>query len=121
MRGSLRFAVRTIRTLCCVSPTADRCSYGGTPSEPLSSSGLGHRPFKAAARVRIPLGAPGFRGSAPCASPRRPFPSGQPSAGLDRVDALDGARLEPLTLHDLEAGRLDQGQLAPGEMLPGRV
>jgi hypothetical protein len=27
------------------------------PSEPPSSSGLGHRPFKAAARVRIPLGA----------------------------------------------------------------
>ena len=26
--------------------------------EPPSSSGLGHRPFKAAARVRIPLGAP---------------------------------------------------------------
>lgn len=26
-------------------------------SEPPSSSGLGHRPFKAAARVRIPLGA----------------------------------------------------------------
>ena len=30
------------------------------PPKPLSSSGLGHRPFKAAARVRIPLGAPGF-------------------------------------------------------------
>ena len=28
------------------------------PRQPLSSSGLGHRPFKAAARVRIPLGAP---------------------------------------------------------------
>ena len=27
------------------------------PSAPPSSSGLGHRPFKAAARVRIPLGA----------------------------------------------------------------
>ena len=27
------------------------------PPEPPSSSGLGHRPFKAAARVRIPLGA----------------------------------------------------------------
>ena len=27
------------------------------PSEPPSSSGLGHRPFKAAARVQIPLGA----------------------------------------------------------------
>jgi hypothetical protein len=27
------------------------------PTAPPSSSGLGHRPFKAAARVRIPLGA----------------------------------------------------------------
>jgi hypothetical protein len=41
--------------------TADWCSYGGTTSKPLSSSGLGHRPFKAAARVRIPLGAPESR------------------------------------------------------------
>ncbi|GII96280.1 membrane protein [Sinosporangium siamense] len=31
----------------------------GTHPEPPSSSGLGHRPFKAAARVRIPLGAHG--------------------------------------------------------------
>jgi len=64
-----------------------------------------------------------FRGLEHARSPRRPFPRVQPSrsAGLDRVDALDGARLEPLALHDLEPGRLDQGQLAPGEMLPGRA
>ena len=31
-----------------------------SPPKPPSSSGLGHRPFKAAARVRIPLGAPEF-------------------------------------------------------------
>jgi hypothetical protein len=40
------------------SPTADATGNGGESLEPPSSSGLGHRPFKAAARVRIPLGAP---------------------------------------------------------------
>ena len=41
------------------SPTAGATgSTAARPSEPPSSSGLGHRPFKAAARVRIPLGAP---------------------------------------------------------------
>jgi hypothetical protein len=34
------------------------------PSEPPSSSGLGHRPFKAAARVQIPLGALCWPGAA---------------------------------------------------------
>src|SRR5580704_12310838 len=74
-------------------------------SKPPSSSGLGHRPFKATARVRIPLGAP-------CRAR---------STGLDRVDPLRGTRLEPLAHHDLEPGRPDQGQLTPGEMLPGRA
>src|SRR5580692_6764622 len=46
---------------------------------------------------------------------------GPGSAGLDRVDALNRARLEPLALHDPEPGRLDQGQLAPGEVLAGRA
>src|SRR6266511_2716981 len=36
---------------------------GAVGGQPSSSSGPGHRPFKAAARVRIPLGAP----AAPCA------------------------------------------------------
>jgi hypothetical protein len=35
------------------------------PPKPPSSSGLGHRPFKAAARVRIPLGAQSFPRSTP--------------------------------------------------------
>ena len=40
---------------------------------PPSSSGLGHRPFKAAARVRIPLGAPvGSRSRGAVWSARRP-------------------------------------------------
>ena len=40
------------------SPTAGAVgSKRRWPSEPPSSSGLGHRPFKAAARVQIPLGA----------------------------------------------------------------
>jgi hypothetical protein len=54
----LRFAVRPIL------PYAETVPDGGRqgsrrlrPPEPPSSSGLGHRPFKAAARVRIPLGA----------------------------------------------------------------
>jgi len=63
-----------------------------------------------------------FRGLEHARNPRRPFRSDQPSSrGLDRVDALHGAGLESLALHDLEAGRLDQGQLSPGEMLPGRA
>lgn len=38
-------------------PTDSRCGRGPLRwSKPPSSSGLGHRPFKAAARVRIPLG-----------------------------------------------------------------
>ena len=38
-------------------PTDSRCGRGRLRrSKPPSSSGLGHRPFKAAARVRIPLG-----------------------------------------------------------------
>ena len=47
-------------------PTARECSRLGAPTSARygwavrspSSSGLGHRPFKAAARVRIPLGMP---------------------------------------------------------------
>src|ERR1022692_3798302 len=35
---------------------APRVHGGGSCRKPPSSSGLGHRPFKAAARVRIPLG-----------------------------------------------------------------
>src|SRR5580658_3059569 len=38
------------------SPTAGATGKAAIV-EPPSSSGLGHRPFKAAARVRIPLGA----------------------------------------------------------------
>jgi hypothetical protein len=39
------------------SPTAGATGKAAMSVEPPSSSGLGHRPFKAAARVRIPLGA----------------------------------------------------------------
>src|SRR5690554_6286870 len=39
-----------------------------------SSSGLGHRPFKAAARVRIPLGLPAARRSSVHFRTRRPLP-----------------------------------------------
>src|SRR6266567_6335509 len=39
------------------SPTAGATGKTAVTVEPPSSSGLGHRPFKAAARVRIPLGA----------------------------------------------------------------
>jgi hypothetical protein len=39
------------------SPTAGATGKAARSVEPPSSSGLGHRPFKAAARVRIPLGA----------------------------------------------------------------
>jgi hypothetical protein len=39
-------------------PDGGRHGYGGEAAGPPSSSGLGHRPFKAAARVQIPLGAP---------------------------------------------------------------
>jgi hypothetical protein len=42
--------------LCCAGPQRPTGAVGGQPS---SSRGLGHRPFKAAARVRIPLGAHG--------------------------------------------------------------
>ena len=48
---------------CCSSPMLGRSPTAGATGkaamsvEPPSSSGLGHRPFKAAARVRIPLGA----------------------------------------------------------------
>src|SRR5262250_1736099 len=38
------------------SPTAGATGKSAVAVEPPSSSGLGHRPFKAAARVRIPLG-----------------------------------------------------------------
>ena len=38
------------------SPTAGATGKAAVTVEPPSSSGLGHRPFKAAARVRIPLG-----------------------------------------------------------------
>jgi hypothetical protein len=40
-----------------VPPTAGATGKAAKAVEPPSSSGLGHRPFKAAARVRIPLGA----------------------------------------------------------------
>jgi hypothetical protein len=47
------------------SPTAGATgSKRRWPSEPPSSSGLGHRPFKAAARVQIPLGALCWPGAA---------------------------------------------------------
>ena len=54
-----RFADARRRPLCWVGPRrrAPRVTAAITV-EPPSSSGLGHRPFKAAARVRIPLGAP---------------------------------------------------------------
>src|SRR5215469_340703 len=38
------------------SPTAGATGKAAVVVEPPSSSGQGHRPFKAAARVRIPLG-----------------------------------------------------------------
>jgi hypothetical protein len=45
------------------SPTADATGTAVRVAGPPSSSGLGHRPFKAAARVRIPLGVPaGYAG-----------------------------------------------------------
>ena len=54
-----RFAGCGLCPLCWGSPRrrAPRAT-AAKAVEPPSSSGLGHRPFKAAARVRIPLGAP---------------------------------------------------------------
>ena len=55
-----RFAGGGLRPLCWGGPRrrAPRVQGGEDRRKPPSSSGLGHRPFKAAARVRIPLGAP---------------------------------------------------------------
>ena len=54
-----RFAGGGLRPLCWGGPRrrAPRVQGGEDRRKPPSSSGLGHRPFKAAARVRIPLGA----------------------------------------------------------------
>ena len=54
-----RFAGGGLRPLCWGGPRrrAPRVRGGEDRRKPPSSSGLGHRPFKAAARVRIPLGA----------------------------------------------------------------
>ena len=51
-------------------PAAVECRSGRlrrlyTPTRPPSTSGLGHHPFKVAARVRIPLGAPRARSRRP--------------------------------------------------------
>jgi hypothetical protein len=54
-----RFAVGRLRPLCWIGPRRRAPRVPAARAvEPPSSSGLGHRPFKAAARVRIPLGAP---------------------------------------------------------------
>ena len=54
-----RFAGGGLRPLCWGGPRlrAPRVLGGEDRRKPPSSSGPGHRPFKAAARVRIPLGA----------------------------------------------------------------
>ena len=54
-----RFAGGGLRPLCWGGPRrrAPRVRGGEDRRKPPSSSGPGHRPFKAAARVRIPLGA----------------------------------------------------------------
>jgi hypothetical protein len=88
------------------------------PSAPPSSSGLGHRPFKAAARVRIPLGARTEGTEVTFAfSLRLPSPSGSRSGpGLGR-DVLQGlahgiaARAEHLLV---EVGR--DADAAPDEL-----
>jgi hypothetical protein len=57
--GDVAFCWLVLRPLCWGGPRrqAPR-ETAAKAAEPPSSSGLGHRPFKAAARVRIPLGAP---------------------------------------------------------------
>src|SRR5262249_25016427 len=58
-RADHRFARGGLRPLCWGGPRrrAPWVRGGEDRRKPPSSSGLGHRPFKAAARVRIPLGA----------------------------------------------------------------
>ena len=46
---------------------------------------------------------------------RRPW-----AGGLDCVDALHGAGLQPSGFGDLESGGLDEGQLVACEVLAGR-
>ena len=55
---SIRFAGSWCLPICWGGPDGGLMpSTAAKPTAPPSSSGLGHRPFKAAARVRIPLGA----------------------------------------------------------------
>src|SRR5262249_58467941 len=58
-RADHRFARGGLRPLCWGGPRrrAPWVRGGEDRRKPPSSSGLGHRPFKAAARGRIPLGA----------------------------------------------------------------
>ena len=59
---------------------------------PPSSSGLGHRPFKAAARVRIPLGAPvsAQPGASAVPDPDRPWPVCAPVGTSRKLAAVHG-------------------------------
>jgi hypothetical protein len=64
--GGTLWRTRRLSPMLGQSPTAGAKGHGGGGRHrPPSSSGLGHRPFKAAARVRIPLGAPSATWPAP--------------------------------------------------------
>jgi hypothetical protein len=64
--GGTLWRTRRLSPMLGQSPTAGAKGHGGGGRHrPPSSSGLGHRPFKAAARVRIPLGAPSAKWPAP--------------------------------------------------------
>ena len=64
--GGTLWRERLLSPMLGQSPTAGAKGHGGgCRHRPPSSSGLGHRPFKAAARVRIPLGAPSASWPAP--------------------------------------------------------
>jgi hypothetical protein len=64
--GGTLWRERLLSPMLGQSPTAGAKGHGGDcRHRPPSSSGLGHRPFKAAARVRIPLGAPSASWPAP--------------------------------------------------------
>ena len=112
-------------------PTAGLCRLRRPkPTAPPSSSGLGHRPFKAAARVRIPLGARAagdgsassvraIRNSRPahfCRTGRPTRPS--PAVHLRRSACVSGATKLLCTLgaHPLSADQVEQRTERPAHL-----